>query len=311
MTIQFTLKPIPPFRLDLTVLALRRRPLNQIDRWEKNRYTRIFLCKNEPVKTTVYQIGTIKQPKLIVEAKNNGNTAVSKNGITGLLKKTLGLNIGLDKFYKLVENDEDLQELTYGLVGMKPPCFPTVFEAAVNAVACQQITLDNSIKLLNRLSRRYGTHYDDQLSAFPTPENLYRRKANDLRQLGFSYQKANAIIGLVRAMVEKKLFLEKLENEDMVDVYAYLHQIKGIGRWSIEYILLRGLGKLNVFPGDDAGAQKKLQKYFHTDIKLSYEKVKKLTFRWQPYAGFIYFHLLLNGLMKKSSSVKPLVVTYS
>lgn len=78
-----------------------------------------------------------------------------------------------------------------------------------------------------------------------------------------------------------------------------LCQFKGIGRWSAEYILLRGFGKIETSPGDDIGAQKNLQQLLHLGMKLDYQKISEITEKWYPYAGFIYFHLLLLKLKNK------------
>ena len=75
--------------------------------------------------------------------------------------------------------------------------------------------------------------------------------------------------------------------------------IRGIGRWSAEYVLLRGLGRLDAFPGDDIGAQNNLKRIFLLDNKPTYEGIKKLTSRWHPYEGLVYFHLLLEKLHLK------------
>ena len=61
-------------------------------------------------------------------------------------------------------------------------------------------------------------------------------------------------------------------------------------------MLLRGLGRLHVFPGDDVGAHNKLRRFFEIDTKLDYDSVKRLVARWHPYAGMVYFHLLLESL---------------
>ncbi len=71
---------------------------------------------------------------------------------------------------------------------------------------------------------------------------------------------------------------------------------RGIGRWTAEYVMLRGLGRLQIFPGDDVGAHNKLRRFFDIDTKLDYDNVKLLVARWQPYAGMVYFHLLLESL---------------
>ena len=83
------------------------------------------------------------------------------------------------------------------------------------------------------------------------------------------------------------------------ELIRYLSNIRGIGRWSSEYVLLRGFGRINVFPGDDVGAQKNIKELFNLNEKPDYEEIKKLTSHWNPYAGMVYFHLLLNKLEKE------------
>jgi DNA-3-methyladenine glycosylase II len=80
--------------------------------------------------------------------------------------------------------------------------------------------------------------------------------------------------------------------------------MRGIGRWTAEYVLLRGLGRLHVFPGDDVGAHNKLRRLFDIDTALDYDAVRRLVGRWYPYAGVVYFHLLLDSL-SGSDVVEP------
>ena len=72
--------------------------------------------------------------------------------------------------------------------------------------------------------------------------------------------------------------------------------MRGVGRWTAEYALLRGFGRLLVFPGDDAGAQKKLASWLGRSRPLDYAAVALAVAPWRPYAGLVYFHLLLDGL---------------
>ena len=70
-------------------------------------------------------------------------------------------------------------------------------------------------------------------------------------------------------------------------------------------MLLRGLGRLHVFPGDDVGAHNKLRRLFGLDTTLDYETVRELVARWQPYAGVVYFHLLLDSLAQAGLVAAP------
>lgn len=90
--------------------------------------------------------------------------------------------------------------------------------------------------------------------------------------------------------------LEELSNEEAIE---FLSSLRGIGRWSAEYVLLRGLGRVDVFPDDDVGAKNNLQRLFHTDKKPGYEDIREMTSRWHPFEGFAYFHLLLDKLHAK------------
>jgi DNA-3-methyladenine glycosylase II len=60
--------------------------------------------------------------------------------------------------------------------------------------------------------------------------------------------------------------------------------------------MLRGLGRLHVFPGDDVGARNKLKRFLDLERPLDYESIARLLERCHPYAGIVYYHLLLDSL---------------
>lgn len=295
----FTVSPILPFRLDLTVWTLRRRQKNQIDIWDGAAYTRIFVVNNTVIHCEVIQINNV----LEVTLKSSSPLKNAQSVIGNYLKKMLGLELNIEDFYRLSKNDFHLQSLTQSFIGVKPPRFPSLFESLLNAISCQQVTLDLGILLLNRLAERFGQKFEDADKiqyAFPIPEDLSSVSEQDLKKIGFSYQKARAIKDLTQTFLSKDALFSRLENMTNEEVVIFLSELRGIGRWSSEYVLLRGLGRLNVLPGDDVGAQKNLQQLFELAKRPSYEEIKQLTAKWQPYAGLVYFHLLLDKLQKKS-----------
>lgn len=79
-------------------------------------------------------------------------------------------------------------------------------------------------------------------------------------------------------------------------------KLRGVGRWTAEYVLLRGLGRINMFPGDDVGARNRLALWLRRDAPLDYEGVKRAVRRWQPYGGMVYFHPLLAGLTESGEN---------
>ncbi len=103
--IVFQLKPVPPFRLDLTVWALRRRPHNLVDRWDGRTYRRSLLVQDEPVEVAVTQTGPAAAPLLRVEAGNAHPHLEWASVIATRLVKMLGLHADLAPFYRLAGED--------------------------------------------------------------------------------------------------------------------------------------------------------------------------------------------------------------
>jgi DNA-3-methyladenine glycosylase II len=296
----FQLKPVPPFRLDLTVQALRRRAINAIDRWDGTTYRRILVVDGRPLGIEVVQIAPSERPRLQVTVRGSSLPPSARLAVISALSRLLGFDRRLDDFYAAAAEDPGLDQFARCFRGLEPPRFPSLFEALINAFACQQVTLSLGIQLLNRLAAAACARHRDtpggRAFAFPSPADLAGREPDELRALGFSRQKAQAIIEPARAVAAGRLDLEELESLDDPAVVARLGALRGVGRWSAEYVLLRGLGRLHVFPGDDIGARNNLQRWLGILEPLDYDAVQRVLARWQPFQGLVYLHLLLCGL---------------
>ncbi|MCL4804660.1 MAG: DNA-3-methyladenine glycosylase 2 family protein [Anaerolineae bacterium] len=305
----FTMTATPPFRLDLTAWVLRRRADNCIDHWDGQVYRRLLPLgpEREPVAVAVRQSDPAR-PELQVTLTGAGAEAAP--GAQAALRRMLGLDVDLSDFYRLAEGDPLLAPLAGRLRGFKPPRFPTVFEALTNAIACQQITLTLGITLLNRLTGAYGgahplpgtaENMPIPANAFPLPEELATIAPEALRPLGFSGRKAEYLIDVAGAIAAGELDLEALAALDNATAVEQLLRLRGVGRWSAEYVLLRGLGRLDTFPGDDVGARNSLQRWLGREEKMDYDAIQQEIARWQPYSGLIYFHLLLDSLERRGA----------
>ncbi len=295
----FHLEPVPPFRLDLTVWTLRRRPDNAVDRWDGQSYRRILPLPAGPVEVVVTQVGPPEALQLRVSVGGQPLHSPVKTAVASALARLLGLHIDLTEFYRLATRQGRLGQLARRFRGMKPPRFATVFESVVNAIACQQVTLTLGIRLLNRLAANYGpalAEGDDAAHAFPRPDDLAGLRPEELRRLGFSRQKGRAMIDLARSITEGRFDLDGLAELPDAEAVERLRGLRGVGRWTAEYVLLRGLGRTNVFPGDDIGARNNLQRWLHLAGPLDYDGVRRTLARWQRFGGLLYFHLLLDRL---------------
>jgi DNA-3-methyladenine glycosylase II len=233
----FTLiiRPVAPFRLDFTVWALRRRGRNAIDRWDGATYRRIVVVAGRPTEIAVRQAGSAAEPRLIVMAVPPPRTPSAKARIRKVIDCLLGPRVDLSGWYRLAGRDPRLRVLAERFRGVKPPRFPTVFEALVNAFACQQLSLEVGLELLNRLAAlcgvRRGTANEPQY-AFPSPRDVALRPAAKYQAIGFSRQKVRALLTLARAIERRDVDLETLSREDDPAVYAQLLALRGVGRWS-------------------------------------------------------------------------------
>ncbi|MGE0308341.1 MAG: DNA-3-methyladenine glycosylase, partial [Acidimicrobiia bacterium] len=241
--VSFELYPRPPFRLDLTAWALRRRARNRLDIWD-GRYRRALFVDGQPVALEVVQNGPREDPALTVTA--TAATPISTTRVSSMnavVERLLGLDVDLDPFYELAAGIPRLRDLKDRFLGVKPPRFPTVFEALCNAVANQQLSLEVGIELLNRLTNTYGTPAlpgDTQTNTFPEARTVADASVTALRELGFSTSKARYLIGLADVVSSGALNLDAIEMMGRADATRTLEGLHGIGRWSAEYVLLRG-----------------------------------------------------------------------
>ena len=295
----FSLDPLPPFRLDLTAWALRRRPINAIDSWDGEAYSRVLAIDGQPVFIRIIQSRGLRSPRLQINAVADRLPFNAEEKIVGTLEKLLGLRVNMKSFYGFAKTVPRLNALSQRFMGLKPPRFPSVFEGIVNGIACQQLSLHVGLTLLNRLSARAGLRFTtatDTRFAFPTAQNLSQLPLRILRQLGFSTSKGLAVKNLSSTTLNGTFDPEGLTRLGNEQAANCLLKLRGVGRWTAEYVLLRGLGRTDLFPGDDVGARNNLRRWLNIKGALNYETVNQTIAGWRPYSGLLYFHLLLDGL---------------
>jgi hypothetical protein len=191
----------PPFRLDLTVWALRRRPDNAIDNWDGRTYRRALEVGGATVELATAQAGSSRAPLVDVTLTGLRIDQRTEEQALAALTALLGLERDLSPFYRLADGDPLLRTLAARFRGLKPPRFPTLFECLVNAIACQQLTLTFGIRLLNRLVETHGTTMPNiSMHAFPGPTRIESLGPQALTPLGFSRAKARSIVELAAAI---------------------------------------------------------------------------------------------------------------
>jgi DNA-3-methyladenine glycosylase II len=204
----------------------------------------------------VTQVEAASTPLLEVALAGRHVPRSAEAAARSALARLLGLDLDLSGFYTRAARDRVLDELLERYRGLKPPRFPTVFECLLNAVSCHQLSIAAGLTILSRLTATAGAS-SGRLHAFPTPSDVLRVPSSALRTLGFSKRKAETILELAAAVAAGELEFKTLEQLDDAAVIEALVRQRGIGRWSADYVLLRGLGRLHVFPQSDVGARRR------------------------------------------------------
>jgi DNA-3-methyladenine glycosylase II len=295
---ELELRPVAPFRLDLTVWALRRRRRNRLDRWDGT-YRRALDVGTRAITVEVAQRGSTTEPTLVVSNLTGGRLSTAERmSVETQLGRLLRIDADLTEFSTLAASDPRLGRLADRMSGIKPPRFTNLFEAFVNAIANQQLSLEVGIELLNRFTEAFGARPpgDHGLVAFPNAESILAVPITEIQALGFSTRKAEYVLSCAHAVATGAIDETTLESLDRAAATEELTALRGIGRWSAEYVLLRGLGRIDVFPADDVGARNKLERFFGLPSPPDRDEILRLLAPWNPVAGMIYFHLLLDGL---------------
>jgi DNA-3-methyladenine glycosylase II len=287
-----------PFRIDLTALVLRRRNQNTISHWDGHSFQRVLAIGDTPVRITATQGGSENSPRLLTTLESYHELTLDQQIEAQLLtQKMFGVTTDIQSFCNQVSQDPVVWKLVGDYLGVKPTRFPTVFEALISSVTCQNIKFEVGIELLNNLSEQYGLPYNDGVETmytFPRPEDLADATDASLRELGYGMRKAHEIVSLTKGVLTGSINLDQLELESNDDAFRCLMKLPGVSRWAAEYTMVRGLGRLDVFPGDDKRAADTLQRILELKDVPSYDEVKLLSAAWHPYEGLVYFHLLLD-----------------
>ena len=123
----------------------------------------------------------------------------------------------------------------------------------------------------------------------PTPEQVLNTPPETLRAIGLSNAKVSYVHNVARFAIEHGMDEKKLKKMSNEEVIEYLTQIKGVGQWTVEMILMFTLGREDVFAADDLGIQTAMAKLYKLDKenrKQFREEMLKISSTWSPYRTY-------------------------
>jgi DNA-3-methyladenine glycosylase II len=174
---------------------------------------------------------------------------------------------------------------------------PDLFASLIGAIVAQQISGKAADTVWNRILEKVGT---------VTPECLHQCSDADLQACGLSWRKVSYIRDFSEKVLQGEFPLEELAKLSDAEMIAKLDELKGIGPWTAEMMLIFSLGRPNILSFNDFAIQKGLRMlYGHSEItKELFEKYKK---RFNPYAtvaSFYIWEIATNGYGLKDKQVK-------
>jgi DNA-3-methyladenine glycosylase II len=128
----------------------------------------------------------------------------------------------------------------------------------------------------------------------PTPQQIAATPFDTLWAIGLSNAKTQYVLNVAQFAIENKLDDKKLRKMSNEEIISLLTQIKGVGQWTVEMLLMFTLGREDVFAVDDYGIQsamKKLYKLDDTNKKEFKEALKQISAKWSPYRTYACLHL--------------------
>lgn len=151
-----------------------------------------------------------------------------------------------------------------------------------NSIMSQQL----STKVADVFQQRFINLYK---SKNPSAAEIASTPFETLRGIGLSNAKANYVLNVCNFFIDEKITDAKLYKMSNGEVINYLTQIKGVGQWTVEMILMFTLGREDVFAVDDLGIQQaicKLYKIDASDKKVMKEKMLGISKKWSPYRTY-------------------------
>jgi DNA-3-methyladenine glycosylase II len=128
----------------------------------------------------------------------------------------------------------------------------------------------------------------------PKPAEVLATPSTSLREIGLSNAKVGYILNVASFCIEQKITdkkVQQLNNQEIIDL---LTQIKGVGKWTVEMLLMFSLGREDVFAVDDFGIQQamiKLYRLENLEKKILKEKMLAISTKWSPYRTYACLHL--------------------
>jgi DNA-3-methyladenine glycosylase II len=298
-----------PFDFAATARFLRFTDAEVVDTFAGGRYARAIHFGERLFLLSAESHGTPARPAVrLALAPEQFVTPQISDAATRLARDMFSLEHDLAGWGALLARDAVMRRLEAAHRGLRLPRWPSLFEALVTSILLQQIATSVAITFRRRVVERFGECLEtggETYRAFPRAEALARASVAELRALGLSNAKATCIIEVARACAAGELSSERLAGEDNESVVARLSELRGIGRWTAEWVLMLHFGRMDVFPAADLFLRGVVVKYYNRGAQMNEREIRAFAAkRWRGFESYsaLYF---LAGMRAGTITLKP------
>ena len=292
------MRPSPPYDFPLSV-SLFSSGDPQIRAFRDGHLIQLVRSAGRYLLADLSGTGTVDKPLLSLALRSETGAkpaAAEVRRVKETIAEMLNLRLDLTGFYEGISRDPVMAEITRQLYGLKTPRTQTVFEALVDSIIEQQISIQVARSLRERLIREFGKHVPIRGStfyAFPEPSVLAEGTDERFRSCGMSRRKGEYIRGVAGKIAGGELDLERYRAvADTVQIIDELCEIRGIGRWTAELTVLRSLGRLDAIPADDLGIRRVIGRYYGNGAVVTGDEARRIAERWGIWKGLAAFYLI-------------------
>jgi DNA-3-methyladenine glycosylase II len=291
-----TLEPVPPFDFELSASIFAGGD-PRIRSYGEGAFRQVVRVNGQLVLVIVTSEGTVDRPEVKVQIQPGPTRTGVLNAAGQAVTSLFNLDLDLSLFTAAVRDDPVMSAIAVRLRGLKPPRTATVFEALTDSIIEQQISLAAAHSIEKRVTRTFGDVLElegREYYAFPTPGRLADASPEELRACGLSLKKAEYIIGIARRIRDGDLDLENYgPGEDTESIIRELSTLRGVGVWTAELAVLRGLSRLDAIPADDLGIRRSISRYYSRESRIDTMEARRIASEWGEWRGLGAYYLLV------------------
>jgi len=170
----------------------------------------------------------------------------------------------------------------------RQPSQDTLLSALSKAIFYQSISIQSANAVFSRFIQLYPQ------SSFPSATEILNTSDDKLRKIGLPISKIKSLKGVAERTLNGLPELEELEELDDESIMKLLTQLKGIGRWSVQMVLIFQLRRLDVLPADDIGIRNAIRDLYQLEHIPDRATVEALGQKWSPYRSIATWYLWLS-----------------